>query len=231
MGNRKIGVRMLFFRETLGFFWSMGRGRPTSMNALHSQSFPSATLASCNFSMAYLLKPPASAAMIASLNVQPCACPTALMALVGTGGRRVKTCRPLNFRNGLRSLFGALKAISPSSFNVRIDSTPRKNILTEVKMPTKQPGLGADAAARGRADVDRGGASLPSSAAGSRIFGSTSPSSQDSVGRKAKRSPNPSLMTWWMRTTTAERPLLARRLVTCQSGRSRRNGEAMTLCR
>mmetsp|Transcript_78382 Transcript_78382/g.227496 ORF Transcript_78382/g.227496 Transcript_78382/m.227496 type:complete len:229 (+) Transcript_78382:774-1460(+) len=146
----------------------------------------------------------------------------------------VNTCLPLNCRNGFRSAFFALNAISPSSFIVRIESTPRKNIPMDLKNSVTQLplrsfcfGLGLE---EGDGEAFFGGASLPSRAAGRWIFESTSPSSQDSVGRKAKSNPKPSLIEWWTRITTADRPTLARSVVTCQSGWSCESGRLMFFC-
>mmetsp|Transcript_8338 Transcript_8338/g.24752 ORF Transcript_8338/g.24752 Transcript_8338/m.24752 type:complete len:301 (-) Transcript_8338:402-1304(-) len=196
-GSLRTGVKIRLCMETPGSRWSTGLGKPTSMKALHSVSPPQIRLGSFRSSTPYRRRAPERAAMMASLKVQLCEARTALMAWTGTGGIRVNTCRPLYFKNGFLCAFGGLNLSSASSFIAKMDKTPRKNILTTLHKPGKPnvfflrvgacacTGLGAGAVAR-----------LPRSMAGSRILDNTSPSSHFISGRKANKSPKPSLSAW-----------------------------------
>mmetsp|Transcript_5662 Transcript_5662/g.21443 ORF Transcript_5662/g.21443 Transcript_5662/m.21443 type:complete len:343 (+) Transcript_5662:330-1358(+) len=233
IGSLNTGVKMLLAKETLASFGSTGRGSPSNIKALHSV-LPAR--GSFKFSCRYLLNAPLIAAMMASLKVHPCAVRTALIADVGTGGMRVKTRWPLYGKNGFLLAFEALHLSSASSFMSKIEKTPRRNICAALQTPAKHE-IGPThlfLGARSRGGAPEGGraraACLPKSIAGNGIFCSTSPSSHFISGKKAKRSPKPSLMTWCTRKTTAERPCLALTSVTVHSGCVRSRGFAMTDC-
>mmetsp|Transcript_84730 Transcript_84730/g.181547 ORF Transcript_84730/g.181547 Transcript_84730/m.181547 type:complete len:248 (-) Transcript_84730:36-779(-) len=221
IGNFKTGVRMLLAREALGSSGTTGRGSARSMNALHSIGPSLCISGSFKVSALYLRKAPASAAMSASLTVQPCFSFTTFTRLIGTGGMAVKTCRPEKGKKGLRSAKLAFIRSSASGLMISKDKMPRMNMITLLKTPMRRSQTLRQQLFLGLFVLGSLGCGrFPNRMAGSGILSKISPPSHSMSGRVEKSRPRPSVIAWWIRTAIAERPVFALRMVTVQRGRS-----------